>query len=181
MGFINSIIRQFEKHADSPNGTKYILKLINCLSKGVLKTDCITNLYQLQQRLYYIFTQEMGGNNNFYSEKRDIINFIRKQLERIADTQVKGLEYIIRVFNCLQKGIVKTGSDVFNTLLNKLSNVMPEMHLPGYNFCGPFTKLDERLARDDAPVNKLDAGCKNIIYFTEIIKTLEKDILLIEY
>ena len=98
----------------------------------------------------------MGGNNNFYSEKMDIISFIRKQLERNVDTQVRGLEYIIRVFNCLPK----TGSGVFNTLLNKLINIMPEMHLPGYHFCGPFTKLDERLARGDAPVNKLDTGCK---------------------
>jgi len=37
---------------------------------------------------------------------------------------------------------------------------MPELHLPGYNYCGPFTKLNERLARRDVPVNKLDAGCK---------------------
>jgi hypothetical protein len=60
----------------------------------------------------------------------------------------------------LPKGILKTGSGAFNTLLNKLSNVMPELHLPGYDYCGPFIKLDERLARGDLPINKLDAGCK---------------------
>jgi hypothetical protein len=38
---------------------------------------------------------------------------------------------------------------------------MPELHLPGYNYCGPFTKLDKTLARGDEPVNKLDAGCKS--------------------
>jgi hypothetical protein len=36
----------------------------------------------------------------------------------------------------LPKGIIKNGSGVFNTLLNKLSNEMPEMHLPGYNYWG---------------------------------------------
>ena len=37
---------------------------------------------------------------------------------------------------------------------------MPELRLPGYNYCGPFTKLDKRLARGEEPVNKLDAGRK---------------------
>ena len=99
----------------------------------------------------------MGSNNNFYSEKMDIINFIGKQLEKNVDTQVKGLEYIIRVFNCLPKGIIKIGSGIFNTLLKKLTNAIPEIHISEYNFCGPFTKLDERLARCDATINKLDA------------------------
>ena len=56
--------------------------------------------------------------------------------------------------------MIKSGSGVFNTLLNKLSNIMPELHFAGYNYCGRFTKLDKRLARGDEPVNKLDAGCK---------------------
>jgi hypothetical protein len=38
--------------------------------------------------------------------------------------------------------------------------VMPERRLRGYNYCGPFTRLDERLASGDAPVNNLDAGCQ---------------------
>jgi hypothetical protein len=46
----------------------------------------------------------------------------------------------------LPKGIIKNGLGILNTLLNKLGNIMPELHLPGYNYCGPFTKLDERLA-----------------------------------
>jgi hypothetical protein len=37
---------------------------------------------------------------------------------------------------------------------------MPELLLPGYKFCGLFTKLDERLTRSEEPINKLDAGCK---------------------
>jgi hypothetical protein len=37
---------------------------------------------------------------------------------------------------------------------------MPELKLPGYNYCGPFTKLDKRLARGYKPINKLDTGCQ---------------------
>ena len=88
-----------------------------------------------------------------------IIKFFTEQLVQNIDSP-KGIEYIIRFISCLSKRVFKIGSGVFNTLLNKLSNVMPELHLLGYNYCGPFTKLDKRLARGDKPVNKLDAGCK---------------------
>ena len=37
---------------------------------------------------------------------------------------------------------------------------MPEMHLPVYIYCGPFTKLNERLQRGDKLINKLDEGCQ---------------------
>jgi hypothetical protein len=73
--------------------------------------------------------------------------------------------------------MIKSGSGVFNTLLNKLSNVMPELHLPGYNYCGPFTKLDKRLARGDEPVNKLDAGCKeHDIFYPDHKDTKERHV-----
>jgi len=80
----------------------------------------------------------------------------------------------------LLKGIVKTGSGILNTLLNKLNNVMPELLLPGYNYCGPFTKVDKRLGRGDEPVNILDAGCKEHDFFTAIIEIEKKNILLIK-
>jgi len=86
-----------------------------------------------------------------------IINFISEQLEKNVDNP-KGVDYIIRAVNSLPKGFIKSCSGVLNALLNKLSNVMPELHLPGYNYCEPLTKLDKRLARGDEPVNKLDAG-----------------------
>jgi len=43
---------------------------------------------------------------------------------------------------------------------------MTEYHLPGYNFCGPGTELEKRLARGDNPINALDAGClvHDIVY-----------------
>lgn len=48
-----------------------------------------------------------------------------------------------------------------NSLLNCLINKLPfELHLPGYNYCGPGTRLRERLARGDRGVNPLDEECK---------------------
>jgi hypothetical protein len=58
-----------------------------------MQAEYISNLYQLQQHLYYILAQDVGGNNNFYHEKMDI-NFIRKQLENNVDNP-KGIEHII--------------------------------------------------------------------------------------
>jgi hypothetical protein len=46
-------------------------------------------------------------------------------------------------------------------LLNKIINSLPvELHLPGYQYCGPGTKLAKRLARGDPGINPLDAACK---------------------
>lgn len=53
-------------------------------------------------------------------------------------------------------------------LLNKIINKLPfELHLPGYRFCGPGTKLEKRLARGDQPKNQLDSACRehDIAYF----------------
>lgn len=48
-----------------------------------------------------------------------------------------------------------------NSLLNRIINTLPfELHLPGYNYCGPGTRLKERLARGDKGVNLLDEYCK---------------------
>ena len=56
-----------------------------------------------------------------------------------------------------------TGAGIFNYVLN--NDFMPEMHLPGYNYCGPFTKLEKRLARGDRGINKLDEACKKYDIF----------------
>ncbi|MEY2831110.1 MAG: hypothetical protein RLZZ574_368 [Cyanobacteriota bacterium] len=42
---------------------------------------------------------------------------------------------------------------------NALSKIPAELHLPGYNFCGPNTKLDKRLSRGDKGINPLDEAC----------------------
>lgn len=51
--------------------------------------------------------------------------------------------------------------------MNKLIDSLPfEAHIPGYNYAGPGTKLQQRLARGDAPVNPLDSAARDhdIVY-----------------
>lgn len=57
----------------------------------------------------------------------------------------------------------KTGQGLLNSAINKLPF---EAHLPGYQYCGPGTKLEKRLARGDPGINPLDAACKrhDIVY-----------------
>ena len=46
-------------------------------------------------------------------------------------------------------------------LVNRLINALPiELHIPGYNYCGPGTKLSKRLERGDKGVNLLDEACR---------------------
>lgn len=54
--------------------------------------------------------------------------------------------------NCKRKG-----SGLVNSLINKLPF---ELHLPSYQYCGPGTKLEKRLARGDSGINLLDQACK---------------------
>ena len=52
---------------------------------------------------------------------------------------------------------VKTGKGFLNTAINKLPF---EVHVPGYQFCGPGTNLKKRLARGDKGINPLDSACR---------------------
>ena len=56
-----------------------------------------------------------------------------------------------------QMSVVNRGGGVVNALINKLP---VELHIPGYKFCGPGTRLFERIARGDQGINPLDAACK---------------------
>lgn len=51
---------------------------------------------------------------------------------------------------------IRRGQGLVNTLIDKLPF---ELHIPGYNYCGPGTKLSKRLARGDPGINKLDQSC----------------------
>ncbi|KAJ8915707.1 hypothetical protein NQ315_000641 [Exocentrus adspersus] len=51
----------------------------------------------------------------------------------------------------------KHGSGLVNSVINKLPF---ELHLPGYQYCGPGTKLKKRLDRGDPGINSLDIACK---------------------
>lgn len=53
--------------------------------------------------------------------------------------------------------VYKVGGGIINSVINKLPF---EVHVPGYQYCGPGTKLDKRLARGDSGINPLDAACK---------------------
>ena len=47
-------------------------------------------------------------------------------------------------------------------ILNRFIDKLPiEWHIPNYQYCGPGTKLERRLAREDAGINLLDSACKN--------------------
>lgn len=57
------------------------------------------------------------------------------------------------------------GSGIVNNLINKLPF---EIHIPGgYQWCGPGTNVQKRLARGDPGINPLDSACKehDIAYF----------------
>lgn len=60
---------------------------------------------------------------------------------------------------------LKSGKGLINSAIKKIPF---EMHIPGYRYCGPGTKLDKRLQRGDTGINKLDEACKehDIAYST---------------
>lgn len=51
----------------------------------------------------------------------------------------------------------KRGRGLLNSIINKLP---VELHIPGYNYCGPGTKLAKRLERGDRGINPLDEACR---------------------
>lgn len=51
---------------------------------------------------------------------------------------------------------VMKGKGLINTLIN---NLPVELHLPGYQYCGPGTHLQRRLRRGDKGINPLDNAC----------------------
>jgi hypothetical protein len=60
-----------------------------------------------------------------------------------------------------------------------------EMHIPGYNYCGPGTQVFERVKRGDNGVNYLDNACKlhdieYMAYIDNTEKIIESDKKLIE-
>lgn len=65
------------------------------------------------------------------------------------------------------------GSGLLNSIIN---NLPIELHLPGYQFCGPGTKLKKRLLRGDRGINPLDTACMHhdIAYTNKDIKARHK-------
>lgn len=55
------------------------------------------------------------------------------------------------------------GKGLVNSIIDKIPL---ELHLPGYQYCGPGTKVQKRVERGDNGINPLDAACKTheVIY-----------------
>lgn len=64
--------------------------------------------------------------------------------------------------NRSRKNSIRRGAGGFISKgINKAIDKLPfEAHLKGYNYCGPGTRLQERLARGDRGINPLDEACK---------------------
>lgn len=43
--------------------------------------------------------------------------------------------------------------------IDRMLEKLPEIHLRGYNYCGPNTDLKNRLAHGEQGINKLDCAC----------------------
>lgn len=60
-----------------------------------------------------------------------------------------------------KRGQKKNKLQIGAGLIDKLIDILPfEAHIPSYQYCGPGTKLQKRLARGDPGINRLDAACK---------------------
>lgn len=52
--------------------------------------------------------------------------------------------------------------------VDRFLEILPEIHIMGYNYCGPNTNLEKRLACGDPGINELDCACKqHDIAYTE--------------
>ena len=80
-----------------------------------------------------------------------------------------------------RRGKIAVGRGLVNSIIN---NLPVELHIPGYRYCGPGTKLKKRLARGDAGINALDEACKwhDIAYsqYKDLDSRHEADQLLAE-
>lgn len=63
------------------------------------------------------------------------------------------------------------GEGFVNNLINKLP---VELHIPGYQYCGPGTKLEKRLKRGDQGINPLDKACRVHDIAYQNFKSLEE-------
>lgn len=67
----------------------------------------------------------------------------------------------MKISDCLKKKKENKKEKKAYGLIDSIINKLPEIHIPGYQYCGPGTKLEKRLSRGDPGINKLDAACKD--------------------
>lgn len=128
--------------------------------------DDFSKLYSLMN---YIYAQEKAGHNNFLNEKKAIADLLLNKLNETIE-KPEGIKYLIRLWPSIQSILDKEGSGIINDLIN---NLPFELHVPSYNFLGPGTKLDKRLARGDKGINKLDEAAKEHDIFYKNHKDVE--------
>ena len=112
----------------------------------------INDLNELIKRMNFIYAKEKAGHNNFLNEKKAIKDFISNLLDKAIE-KPEGIKYLLRILPALNSPMLKEGSGFLNNLIN---NLPFELHVPGYQFLGPGTRLEKRLARGDQGINDLD-------------------------
>lgn len=116
----------------------------------------IDDLNKLDGIINYIYAQEKAGNNNFINEKRAIKDFISNKLDELIE-KPEGIKYLKRILPTITSPLLKDGSGILNDVIN---NLPFELHVPGYQYLGPGTKLQKRIKRGDPGINDLDKAAK---------------------
>jgi hypothetical protein len=58
-------------------------------------------------------------------------------------------------------GLLSKVGNLIGGVVNRAVDLLPvELHIPGYQFCGPGTHLEQRLRRGDRGINPLDSACR---------------------
>lgn len=58
-------------------------------------------------------------------------------------------------------GLLSSISALPGKIFNLGIDLLPvELHIPGYQYCGTGTRLQQRLNRNDSGINKLEQACK---------------------
>lgn len=85
-------------------------------------------------------------------ERKPVLKKIKKMTEK--KKKRSGGKMIVKP---KKRAALKRGKGIINKIIDKLPF---ELHVPKYQYCGPGTKLEKRLARGDPGINPLDVACK---------------------
>jgi hypothetical protein len=130
----------------------------------------MNDVRKLIDRLAVIAGQEYAGNKKCYNEKVSIANMISSKFSDFLVNDPKGIGYLIKCIN-MRPSKFWEGKGLINDIINALPF---ELHVPGYNYLVPGTKLSEQLARGDEGINPLDEAAKENDIFIEITQILSR-------
>lgn len=84
----------------------------------------------------------------------------------MSDFYIKALIYFKNLSFCGQQNIEdreirseKMSSKRRISHIDRIIEMLPEIHIIGYNYCGPNTNLERRLACGEPCINELDCAC----------------------